>query len=60
VAVADAPAATPAMQAPAAGDLPEDAFPMKTLERYQTVAARPSLLARLAGKLKFRQRTELA
>ena len=36
------------------------AFPIRTLERYETAAARPSLLGRLAGKLKFMQRTEPA
>ncbi len=35
-------------------------FTMRTLARYETVAAKRSLLARLAGKLKFRQRTESA
>jgi general secretion pathway protein A len=37
-----------------------DAFPMKTLARYEKVARKPSRLARLAGKLKFMQRTEPA
>ena len=37
-----------------------DAFPMKTLERYSTLAARPSLLGRLRGKFKSTQRIEIA
>src|ERR1035437_4627556 len=38
-----------------------DAYPMNTLERYNTAAARrPSLLGRLRSKLKSTQRTEIA
>jgi len=37
-----------------------EALPIKALERYETAAARRSLLARLATKLKFMQRTEPA
>jgi general secretion pathway protein A len=37
-----------------------DSYPMKTLERYRTTAARPSRLARLASKLGIAQRTETA
>ena len=37
-----------------------EAFPMRTLARYETAAAKRSLLARLAGRLKFMQRTEPA
>ena len=48
IAVAEAPAPAPA----------GEASPLKTLERYGTVAPKPSLLARLAGKLKFMQRIE--
>lgn len=60
-AVAEAPAPVPA---PAPALAVED-FPMKTLARYgavaaKDVAAKPSLLARLAGKLKFMQRIEIA
>jgi general secretion pathway protein A len=62
---ADAPIAKPAVAAPTVNAPSRDAlsletFPMKTLVRYETVAARPSLLARLAGKLRFAQRTETA
>lgn len=35
-------------------------YPMKTLERYNPVAGERSLLSRLAGKLGFRQRMEIA
>lgn len=34
--------------------------PLRTLARYETAGAKRSLLARLAGKLKFTQRTESA
>lgn len=37
-----------------------EAFAMKTLARYEIRAAKRSLLARLAGRLKFMQRTEPA
>jgi general secretion pathway protein A len=37
-----------------------DAYPMKTLERYSTAAARPSLLGRLRGKFKSTERIETA
>ena len=50
MAVAEAPAPAPA----------GEALPMKTLERCGIVATKPSLLARLAGKLRFMQRTETA
>ncbi len=49
-AVGEAPAPSPA----------GEALPMKTLERYGTVATKPSLLARLARKLRFVQRIETA
>ncbi|HYW41811.1 MAG TPA: AAA family ATPase [Bryobacteraceae bacterium] len=51
IAVAEAPTPAPP---------PVEAFPIRTLERYETAAAKPSVLARLAGKLKFMQRIEPA
>jgi general secretion pathway protein A len=50
-----APAAEPPAPVPAV-----EAYPMRTLERYSAAAKRPSLLARLAGKLGISQRTETA
>jgi general secretion pathway protein A len=51
----------PATPVPAADSYPvADSYPLKTLERYRTTAARPSLVAKLASKLGILQRNEAA
>ena len=54
-----ATAALPKSLPPAATPMVET-FPMKTLERYEAVAAKPSWFARLTGRRKLIQRTEPA
>jgi general secretion pathway protein A len=54
-AVAEPPAPAPPVEA-----FPVEAFQMKTLERYATAAKKLSLLERLVGKFRFRQRIETA
>jgi general secretion pathway protein A len=57
--IKNAPPSAPAIEAPAPIPVVAvEAYPMKTLERYRAAAAHPSLVARLAGKLGFSQRTE--
>jgi hypothetical protein len=53
-------AVKPAAPIPAAEAPAVDVFPMKTLARYETAAAKRSLLARLADRFRFMQRTEPA
>jgi general secretion pathway protein A len=49
-----------AVPPPAVGVPIVEVSPMRTLARYETAVPRRSLLARLAGRLKFMQRTETA
>jgi general secretion pathway protein A len=55
-----APFPAAVVEGPLADPLTEETFPMRTLARYGTVTPKPSLMARLAGKLRFMQRTEPA
>jgi hypothetical protein len=50
-----APVYVPGYVPPAAA---AERHPLKALERYNTAAAKPSLLARIAGKLRLAQRIE--
>jgi general secretion pathway protein A len=62
----DVPRSVPAAEAPAPPVSAAESYPvagpdpMKTLERYRTTPARPSLVSRLASKLGITQRTETA